>query len=154
MLCLAMVVLTVDPFGLRESRASVDPIEPVVAAVDPVQDTGDWLEDEEDEEVVVADAQVVRPPPRELVHHVPPPPRGGDLRIRLPNPQGVTSVAVTCPSGFSGHSSYGASPHVIATVPAEACTLHFRGASPYRFHGARGGQTLTCTFSAGVASCG
>ena len=78
---------------------------------------------------------------------------GGTLTIRLPDPRGITSVAVTCPSGFAGRSTYGATVHVIEGVPGESCTLWFRGSSPYRFLGAVGGQSLTCSVRGPVIDC-
>ena len=77
----------------------------------------------------------------------------GTLTINLPDPRGVSSVAVTCPSGFTGRSTYRQSAHVIPKVPAESCTLWFRGSSPYKFVGAFGGQTLTCNFRSGLVTC-
>lgn len=79
--------------------------------------------------------------------------RGGTLTVHLPDPRGVTSVAVDCPSGFTARSSYGDAPHVLPDVPGESCTLWFRGASPYKFVGAVGGQSLTCSFEGHVALC-
>lgn len=82
-----------------------------------------------------------------------PAPKGGTLTVHLPDPRGVTSVAVDCPSGFTARSSYGDAPHVLPDVPGESCTLWFRGASPYKFVGAVGGQSLTCSFEGHVALC-
>ena len=117
-------------------------------------DTGDWHDEpadpvapETEPERVVAPAVVAidAPPYRPVV---------AALTVSLSDPRGITRMAVSCNSGFQGLSGYNTHPLVVADVPTnEPCTVHFRGASPYRYHGARGGQSLSCAFSAGVVTC-
>jgi hypothetical protein len=140
-------------------NALFDLEDPIAAAHPQADDTGDWETDELDEEIdeghtltsaPVASHATQRDP---QVTNTGTAKRSGTLTIRLPDPRGVSSVAVTCPSGFTGRSAYRQLDHVIAQVPAEPCTLWFRGSSPYKFVGVSGGQTLTCSFQSGLASC-
>ena len=120
------------------------------------EDTGGWDEDmdEEDEPVHGHGASSSdTPKPVAVVASPSAVSSGGALTVHLPDPRGITSIAVSCPSGFSGRSVYGRSPYVIPGVPGERCTLWFRGSSPYKFVGVSGGQSLTCGFASNVAQC-
>jgi hypothetical protein len=127
-------------------------------------DTGDWHDDQDDpddpDEAVDPGLPRVAPDPSveaavAETHRPAPTPALAALTVSLPDPGGITRMAVSCNSGFQGLSGYNTQPLVVAGVPTnEPCTVHFRGASPYRYHGARGGQTLSCAFSAGVVTCG
>ena len=127
----------------------------VVVSVD-AEDTGGWYaEDGEDgdEAETGPGSSASAGPSKPVVSPAPAVPAGGGLTIDLPDPRGITSIAVSCPSGFTGRSTYGQAPYVIDGVPGEQCTLWFRGASPYKFVGVSGGQRLTCAFPSGVAWC-
>jgi hypothetical protein len=164
-LCVGLVAVSLAVVGSGSSRAAeTHALGNVVAershasgsTARGLDDTGDWPDEPEDPDELVSVTAGPSGPRPILGDSAPPTPKPlarGPVTVQLPDPKGVTRVVVSCPSGFQGHSDYGASPHVIAGVPSEACTLTFRGSSPYRYHGVSGGQSLTCSFAAGVASC-
>jgi hypothetical protein len=126
-------------------------------------DTGSWGSDDPDDDLnsdpkpgwtgASGTTSTTSNPTPSTVDRPAPAPKGGTLTVHLPDPRGVTSVAVVCPSGFTARSTYGGTPHVLPGVPGESCTLWFRGASPYKYVGAVGGQSLTCSFGSNVAQC-
>jgi hypothetical protein len=153
---LAVLIAVVGPSMADPGPGlAVDPEpSPVVVAL---EDTGSWDFDDAAVDDPPAELRSLPAPgpsrPVAVVSVAPVGTSGGDLTVQLPDPRGITSIAVSCPSGFSGRSAYGQAPYVVPGVPGERCTLWFRGASPYKFVGVSGGQRLACDFDAGVARC-
>lgn len=94
----------------------------------------------------------VKPPPRRPRPPAEPVP-DGDLEIRLADPTTSSWVYVQCPSGFRERGTFEAGEAVVHGLPSEACTLSFKGGTPARYSGVRGGQRLTCTLSGTLATC-
>ena len=172
-MCAGLVAVCFAVLGPGKSNASekmlfdlnndVAPADTLAEDADTLaEDTGHWEDDELDDELEDERDDSYRPVAAPSGHRPDHSPSvtgnnttasRGTLTIRLPDPRGVSSIAVTCPSGFTGRSVLRQSAHVVADVPAESCTLWFRGSSPYKFVGATGGQTLTCNFRSGLALC-
>lgn len=155
---MAVVCAAVDPGPSMADDASGRAMDPVLSLRSgELEDTGSWFGDDDGDEagtrVSGAGSSISAGSSKPVVAPRPTAAVGGVLTIQLPDPRGITSIAVSCPSGFTGRSPYGQAPYVIDGVPGERCTLWFRGASPYKFVGVSGGQSLTCDFPSGVAWC-
>ena len=166
MMCAGLVAVCFAVLGPGASSASQSPLlemEHTVASADSMSDdTGDWGDEANANEQSEEPADGAPHAHQSTTHRTDPAPQvnrpartqsSGTLTVTLPDPRGVSSVAVTCPSGFTSRSAYRNAAHVITGVPAESCTLWFRGSSPYKFVGASGGQTLTCNFRSGLVMC-
>jgi hypothetical protein len=65
---------------------------------------------------------------------------------------GTVSMEVTCPSGFRSRAEISENTSVFDGLPAEDCTLFFKGGPPARYPGVRAG-TWYCHLSGGSAVC-
>jgi len=143
-----------DPRGDHPRNPPESALAARVHARDTGADRGSDTGSEPEEGAVTADRAgplVHRPGERSVATTAP---AVGELVVTLPEPRGVRHLTVSCPSGFRRRSAYGTQPLVVSGVPtSEACTAAFQGASPYRFHGVRGGLRLTCRFEEGMTHC-
>lgn len=82
-----------------------------------------------------------------------------ELVVRLVNPQGTLRLELSCgadtrlraPLITDGASSLGVARFV--DVPAERCTLYFKGGPPAEFTPVLAGSSLDCSLSATTALC-
>lgn len=79
----------------------------------------------------------------------------GTLTVKLADPSGFTSVVLMCPDGALVKGTFAGGSTTLSGVPAgQACTLSFKGGiSPYRFNGAKAGQSLNCAVSGTAMVC-
>lgn len=79
----------------------------------------------------------------------------GTLTVKLADPSGFTSVVLMCPDGQLVKGTFAGGSTTLTGVPAgQSCTLSFKGGiSPYRYNGAKAGQSLTCAVSGTAMVC-
>lgn len=82
-----------------------------------------------------------------------PAPSGGTLTVKLTDPSVSTWILVTCNSGFSARGTFNGGTAKVANVPPDSCTINFKGGSPAKHHGVRGGQTVTCSPQGTIGNC-
>ncbi|MFH1466817.1 MAG: hypothetical protein ABIO70_20705 [Pseudomonadota bacterium] len=96
------------------------------------------------------------PPPAPPPAPVPAPavPPGPDaLVITMSGDAPVTGIEVVCPGGFRQRVSFEERVATVAGVPAEACSINFKGPTSARYQPVRGGQSLTCHLQGTTAVC-
>ncbi len=77
----------------------------------------------------------------------------GSLRIRLSNPRDSAWVLLTCPGGHTARAMFEDSIAVFSELPDEGCTVTFKGSSPARYAGMRGGERYVCGIKGARADC-
>jgi hypothetical protein len=96
-------------------------------------------------------------PPEEAREPAPPVrptvPDGTTLLITMTDGSPTTGVEVSCPGGFRLRISLEAGVATVPGVPAEHCSVHFKGPVNARFSPVRGGQSLLCYIQGSTAVC-
>jgi hypothetical protein len=95
----------------------------------------------------VEEAREPAPPVRPTV------PDGTTLLITMTDGSPTTGVEVSCPGGFRLRISLEAGMATVPGVPAEHCSVHFKGPVNARFSPVRGGQSLLCYIQGSTAVC-
>ncbi len=90
------------------------------------------------------------PPPEPTA---PPVPDGDTLLITMTDGSPTTGVEITCPSGYRSRASFVEGTVSVPSVPAEACTVHFKGPVNARYGPVRGGLSLLCYIQGATAVC-
>jgi hypothetical protein len=80
-------------------------------------------------------------------------PDGSTLLITMTDDSPTTGVEVSCPSGFRLRVSFEDGVATVPGVPAEHCSVHFKGPVNARFQPVRGGQSLLCYLQGATAVC-
>jgi hypothetical protein len=80
-------------------------------------------------------------------------PDGTTLIITMTDDSPTTGVEVSCPGGFRLRVPFEERVATVPGVPAEHCTVHFKGPVNARFQPVRGGQSLLCYLQASTAVC-
>lgn len=80
-------------------------------------------------------------------------PDGTTLLITMTDDSPTTGVEVSCPSGFRLRVSFEDGVASVPGVPAEHCSVHFKGPVNARFQPVRGGQSLLCHLQGATAVC-
>ncbi len=101
----------------------------------------------EDEESSPPEPAEPAPPTR------PTAPDGTTLLITMTDDSPTTGVEVSCPGGFRLRVSFEDRVATVPGVPAEYCTVHFKGPVNARFQPVKGGQSLLCYLQATTAVC-
>jgi serine/threonine protein kinase len=78
----------------------------------------------------------------------------GVLTVKMTDQTFLTTLEVTCPSGFRQRTSISPGGSAsIGNVPNETCVLHFKGGAPARFSPVSGGKSLSCYIQGTTAVC-
>jgi serine/threonine protein kinase len=78
----------------------------------------------------------------------------GVLKVTMTDQTFLTTLEVTCPSGFRQRAAISPGGSVsISNVPNETCVLHFKGGAPARFSPVSGGKSLSCYIQGTTAVC-
>ena len=101
----------------------------------------------EDDTPVVTAPGAAPPPPRPEVSD------GTTLLITMTDTSPTTGVEVSCPSGFRLRVPFEGRLATVPGVPAELCSVHFKGAVNARFQPVKGGQSLLCYIQGSTAVC-
>ncbi len=80
-------------------------------------------------------------------------PDGSTLIITMTDESPTTGIEVSCPSGFRLRVPFEDRVASVAGVPAEHCSVHFKGPVNARFSPVRGGQSLLCYLQGSTAVC-
>jgi hypothetical protein len=102
-------------------------------------------------------AEAPAPPPAPPAPVPPPAPRptvaNGGLIITMTGEAPVTGIEVVCPGGFRQRAAFEEGVAAVAGVPAEACTVNFKGPVSARFTPVHGGLALRCRIQGSTAVC-
>ena len=77
---------------------------------------------------------------------------GGDLSIQIDVDTMFTAVEVICPSGFRQRSHFADYAVTFTGLPAESCTLSFKGGPPAQFSPISAGS-WSCRYSGTTMRC-
>ena len=80
-------------------------------------------------------------------------PDGSTLLITMTGDAPTTGVEVSCPGGFRLRVMFEDGLATVPGVPAEHCSVHFKGPVNARFQPVRGGQSLLCYLQGSTAVC-
>ncbi len=80
-------------------------------------------------------------------------PDASTLIITMTDESPTTGVEVSCPSGFRLRVSFEGGVATVPGVPAEHCSVHFKGPVNARFQPVKGGQSLLCYLQGATAVC-
>ncbi len=83
----------------------------------------------------------------------PPVPDGTTLLITMTDDSPTTGVEVSCPSGFRLRVPFEDGVATVPGVPAQHCSVHFKGPVSARFSPVKGGQSLLCYLQGSTAVC-
>ena len=110
--------------------------------------------------VTTTPAPVTTPAPTPAVVPVAPEPAvisapqvsGGTLTIRIAHGASFTAAEVICPSGYRQRAVFTNGTADLPDLPAEQCTLLFKGGPPAKFTPITAG-TWQCSYSGSTLSC-
>jgi hypothetical protein len=83
----------------------------------------------------------------------PPSTPSGEIRLTLDSDIPFTAVEVLCPSGVRKRGYFSNGSTRIAGIPAEACSLNFKGGAPAKYSPVSGGVSLKCSYTGTTMLC-
>ncbi len=76
-----------------------------------------------------------------------------DLQVSIADGTLVTSVEVTCPSGYRQRVLVTDGVGIVRSLPSGSCTLHFKGSVSAKYSPVVAGQEISCMFQQNTAVC-